>query len=312
MVNLQMIQEAHRRIAKYIERTPIVRCDSVDARLHGQAYFKCENFQAAGAFKSRGACNAVFSLTDEEARRGVVTHSSGNHAAALSRAAALRGIPAYVVMPTNSRPQKVEAVKHFGGRITTCQPGLENRERKAAEVIAETGATLIHPYDDERIIAGQGTAVLELFDEVPDLDVVMTPVGGGGLLSGTAIAAKSVRPQIQVWAGEPRGADDAYRSWKTGQLVPSTNPQTIADGLLTSLGQLTFPIILQFVDQILLAGERAIIDAVRWLHRDAELTVEPSSAVPLAALVENQTDLQGRKIGLILSGGNFDYQQLPD
>jgi threonine dehydratase len=312
MVTLQMIQEAHRRIEKYIERTPVVRCDSVDAALHGQAYFKCENFQAAGAFKSRGACNAVFSLTDEEARRGVVTHSSGNHAAALSRAAALRGIPAYVVMPDNSRPQKVEAVKRFGGRITMCEPGLENRERTAAEVIAETGATLIHPYDDERIIAGQGTAVLELFDEVPDLDVVMTPVGGGGLLSGTAIAAKSVRPQIQVWAGEPRGADDAYRSWKTGQLVPSTNPQTIADGLLTSLGQLTFPIILEYVDQILLAGERSIIDTVRWLHRDADLTIEPSSAVPLAALVENEVDLRGGKIGLILSGGNFDYQQLPD
>ncbi len=311
MVNLQLIREAHARIAEYIERTPVVRCDSVDQALKGQAFFKCENLQAAGAFKSRGACNAVFSLTDDEARRGVVTHSSGNHAAALSRAASLRGIPAFVVMPKNSRPQKVEAVKKFGGRITMCEPGLENRERTADAVIAETGATLIHPYDDFRIIAGQGTAALELFDEVPDLDIVMTPVGGGGLLSGTAIAAKSLRSEVEVWAGEPRGADDAYRSWKSGQFVPSTNPQTIADGLLTSLGKRTFPIIMEYVSQILLAGERSIIDAVRWLHRDAELTVEPSAAVTLAALVENNIDLEGRKIGIILSGGNFDFEQLP-
>jgi threonine dehydratase len=311
MVDLQLIQEAHSRIAEYIERTLVVRCDSVDQALNGQAFFKCENLQAAGAFKSRGACNAVFSLTDDEARRGVVTHSSGNHAAALSRAAALRGIPAFVVMPKNSRPQKVEAVKKFGGRITMCEPGLENRERTADEVIAETGATMIHPYDDERIIAGQGTAALELFDQVPGLDVVMTPVGGGGLLSGTAIAAKSLRPEIEVWAGEPRGADDAYRSWKSGQFVPSTNPQTIADGLLTSLGKLTFPIIMQYVSQILLAGEPSIVDAVRWLHRDADLTVEPSAAVTLAALAENNVDLGGRKIGIILSGGNFDFEQLP-
>lgn len=311
MVNLQLIREAHARIVEYIERTPVVRCDSVDQALKGQAFFKCENLQAAGAFKSRGACNAVFSLTDDEARRGVVTHSSGNHAAALSRAASLRGIPAFVVMPKNSRPQKVEAVKKFGGRITMCEPGLENRERTADAVIAETGATLIHPYDDFRIIAGQGTAALELFDEVPDLDIVMTPVGGGGLLSGTAIAAKSLRSEVEVWAGEPRGADDAYRSWKSGQFVPSTNPQTIADGLLTSLGKRTFPIIMEYVSQILLAGERSIVDAVRWLHRDAELTVEPSAAVTLAALVENNIDLEGRKIGMILSGGNFDFEQLP-
>ena len=311
MINLQLLREAHRRIAKHIERTPVVRCDSVDNVLNGRVYFKCENLQAAGAFKSRGACNAVFSLTEEEAQLGVVTHSSGNHAAALSRAASLRGIPAFVVMPRNSRPQKIEAVKRFGGRITMCEPGLENRERTAAEVIAETGATLIHPYDDERIIAGQGTALLELFDEVPDLDVVMTPVGGGGLLSGTAIAAKSIRPVMEVWAGEPRGADDAYRSWKSGQFVPSTDPHTIADGLLTSLGKLTFPIILEYVDQFFLASEQPIIDAVHWLHRAAELTVEPSAIVTLAALVENEVDLRGRKIGIILSGGNFDIEQLP-
>ncbi len=312
MVTLQTIRNAQRRIAEHTERTPVVRCPGVDQTLNGLVFFKCENLQVAGAFKSRGACNAVFSLSDADARRGVVTHSSGNHAAALSRAAARRGIPAYVVMPENSRPQKVDAVRHFGGQITMCQPGLQNRETTAAAVIAETGATLIHPYDDERIIAGQGTAVLELMDEVPDLDLVMTPVGGGGLLSGTAVAAKSVRPEIEVWAGEPKGADDAYRSWKSGRLIPSANPQTIADGLLTSLGQLTFPLIMQYVSQILLCGERAIVDAVLRLHRDADLMVEPSGAVPLAALVENGVDLDGRKIGVVLSGGNFDIQQLPE
>jgi threonine dehydratase len=311
MVDIEQIRAAHRRITGHIRRTPVVHCPAIDGEFRAELHFKCENLQEAGAFKTRGACNAVFSLPDDEADRGVATHSSGNHAAALSRAAARRNIPAYIVMPNTARAKKVEAVRHYGGQITFCPPTLADREATAARVVAETGATLIHPYDDDRIIAGQGTAVLELFDECLDLDLVITPVGGGGLLSGTAICAKALRPGIEVWAAEPRGADDAYRSWKSGELIPSVNPKTIADGLLTSLGQRNFAVIRQLVDNILLVGDEEIIRTVRWLYDESEMVVEPSGAVPLAALRENQVDLRGKKVGVILSGGNFDLADLP-
>jgi threonine dehydratase len=274
-------------------------------------YLKCENLQEAGAFKSRGACNAVFSLSDDEARSGVVTHSSGNHAAALSRAAARRGIPAYVVMPTTARPQKVQAVQRFGGQITLCEPTLIDRERTAARVVAETGATLVHPYDDDRIIAGQGTAALELLEDTPGLDIIITPVGGGGLLSGTAVCAKALQPGIQVWAAEPRGADDAYRSWTSRCWTPSVAPRTIADGLLTSLGTRNFAIIQALVDNILLTGDEEIIRMVREVYDLTNMIVEPSGVVPLAALRENTVDLRGKRVGVILSGGNFDLADLP-
>ena len=311
MVGIAEIRTAHARIQEHIRRTPIVRLESFQELVGAELYLKCENLQEAGAFKSRGACNAVFSLTDDEARHGVVTHSSGNHAAALSRAAARRGIPAYIVMPSTARPQKVAAVRRFGGQITFCEPTLADREKTAAELVARTGAALIHPYDDDRIIAGQGTAALELLEDVPELNLIITPVGGGGLLSGTAVCAKALQPEIQVWAGEPRGADDAYRSWKSRSWTPSVAPQTIADGLLTSLGTRNFSIVLALVDNILLTDDATIVRTVRDLHDVTRMVVEPSGVVPLAALRDNAVDLSGQRIGIILSGGNFDLADLP-
>jgi threonine dehydratase len=311
MLGLSEIRAAHQRIAEYIRRTPVVHDADIDAALDGEVYIKCENLQEAGAFKSRGACNAVFSLSDDEARHGVVTHSSGNHAAALARAAGLRGVPAYIVMPTSARPQKVAAVQRYGGQITFCEPTLADRERTAARVMADTGAAMIHPYDDERIIAGQGTAALELLEEVPDLQAVIAPVGGGGLLSGTALTVKGTCPEMLVWGAEPRGADDAFRSWTTRTRLPSINPQTIADGLLTSLGERNFPIICEYVDDILLTSDEEIVRTVRWVHTRLKMVVEPSGVVPLAALRENAIGLGGRRIGIIFSGGNFDLADLP-
>lgn len=311
MVRLREIQEAAARIAQHIRHTPVMHCPVLDELFEIELHFKCENFQAAGAFKTRGACNAVFSLEEGEVQGGVVTHSSGNHAAALSRAAARRGIPAHIVMPRTSRLQKTHAVHEFGGRITFCEPTLPAREAAASRIQAETGATLIHPYDDDRIIAGQGTAALEMLRRYPDLDVIMTPVGGGGLLSGTAICAKSMHGGIRVWGGEPAGADDAYRSWKSGKLIPSTHPQTIADGLLTSLGIRNFAVIQQLVNEIALVGENDIVRAVRLLYDEADMVVEPSAAVPLAVLFARKAELRGKRVGIILSGGNFDLSELP-
>ncbi len=304
MIELQQIREAARRIAPHIRHTPVVRSGKLDAALGVRLFFKCENLQAAGAFKTRGACNAVFSLADDIAQRGVVTHSSGNHGAALSRGAARRGIPAYIVMPDTAPSPKVDAVRQYGGQITFCAPTLTAREEAASQVMAETGATLIHPYDDDRIIAGQGTAALEMLTRWPGLEVIVAPVGGGGLLSGTAICAKAIRPGMQVWAGEPTGADDAYRSWKSGQLVPSTHPDTIADGLLTSLGTRNFAVIRRFVDDIVLVDDDQIRAAMQMLYDELDLVVEPSGAVPLAAMLKQRTVLAGKRVGIILSGGN--------
>lgn len=311
MTDLTDIKAAHARIADHIRRTPVIRVAALDDLLDAAVYLKCEHVQEAGAFKSRGACNAVFSLSASEASRGVVTHSSGNHGAALARAAARRGIAAYIVMPTTARPRKVEAVRRFGGVITFCPPTLADREATAARIGTETGATLIHPYNEDRIIAGQGTAVLELLQDVPDLDLVITPVGGGGLLSGTAICAKACRPRIQVWAAEPRGADDAYRSWIAGRLTPAVEPHSVADGLLANLGSRTFPIIRRWVDNILLAQDAEIVRMVWWLHNEAQLLVEPSGVIGLAALREHQVNLRGQRVGAILSGGNVDLADLP-
>ncbi len=272
---------------------------------------KCENLQKVGAFKFRGACNAVFSLTDEEAARGVATHSSGNHAQALALAARLRGIPAYIVMPENAPAVKKAAVAGYGGQITFCEPTLQARESTLAQVVEETGATVVHPYNNYQVIAGQGTATLELLEEIPDLDVVIAPVGGGGLLSGTAIAAKGLAPNIRVIAAEPEMADDAYRSLQAGHIIPSENPQTIADGLLTSLGDLTFPIIQQYVEQIVTVSEAAILESMKFIWERAKIIIEPSAAVPVALLWERKIDLSGLRVGVILSGGNVDLERLP-
>ena len=308
---LQDIQQAAQRIEPYIHRTPVLTNQSLDQRGGAQVYLKCENMQKVGAFKFRGACNAVFSLSDEEAAHGVVTHSSGNHAQALALAAKLRGIPAYIVMPNNAPQVKKDAVAGYGGRITFCEPTLEARESTMEGIRLETGATVVHPYDNERVIAGQGTATLELLESVPDLDAVIAPVGGGGLLSGTSIAAKGLKPDIRVIAAEPEMADDAYRSMQEGRIIPSVNPKTIADGLLTSLGKLTFPIIQGNVEQIVTVSERGIIEAMKFVWERAKIVIEPSAAVAVGVLWEKNIDLGGLKVGVILSGGNVDLNKLP-
>lgn len=305
------IHEAAERIRPFAHRTPVLTCASIDEQVGARVFLKCENFQRVGAFKFRGACNAVFSLSDAEAARGVATHSSGNHAQALALAARLRGIPAHIVMPSNAPAVKKAAVAGYGGRITFCEPTLAARETTLRRVVDETGAALVHPYNDVLVIAGQGTAALELLQDVPDLDVVMAPVGGGGLLSGTAIAATESSSRIRVIAGEPELADDAYRSLLAGHIVPSANPKTVADGLLTSLGDLTFPIIQKRVERIVTASESAIVAAMRFVWERAKIVIEPSAAVPLAVLWERKVDLSGVRVGVIVSGGNVDLDRLP-
>ena len=310
-VTLADIQQAAERIKPYAHRTPVLTNESLNKRVGAQVYLKCENLQKVGAFKFRGACNAVYSLGEEEAARGVCTHSSGNHAQALALAARLRGIPAYIVMPDNAPQVKKDAVAGYGGIITFCEPTLEARESTLSKVMAETGANVVHPYNDERVIAGQGTAAVELLDSAPELDAVIAPVGGGGLLSGTSIAAKELKPGIRVIAGEPEMADDAYRSLKEGRIIPPAHPKTIADGLLTSLGTLTFPIIRQNVEQVVTVSEQGIMDAMKFIWERAKIVIEPSAAVAVGVLWEKKMDFSGLKVGVILSGGNVDLNKLP-
>lgn len=308
---LGLIREAHARIRDKIHRTPVLTSETLNAQCGGHLYFKCENLQKIGAFKARGATNAVFALTDEEASRGVATHSSGNHAAALARAAKLRGIPAHIVMPHNAPKAKQASVRRYGGNIVFCEPTLESREATAERVIAETGAAFIHPYDNAEVIAGQGTAALELLEDVPTLDLILCPVGGGGLLSGTAVAAKGMKPGIRVVAVEPAGADDAFRSFRSGTLKRVVQPNTIADGLRTSLSERTFSEVRRHVDDIVTVSEGAIIQAMRAIWEVMKIIVEPSGAVPYGAVVEQQIDVKALKVGLILSGGNLDLDALP-
>jgi threonine dehydratase len=305
------LRQAAKRIRPYAHRTAVITCESLDQLVGANVYLKCENLQKVGAFKFRGATNAVFSLSEEEAARGVATHSSGNHAQALALAARLRGIPAHIVMPDNAAAVKIAAVKGYGGEITFCKPNQEAREEALNLVMNGTGATLIHPYNNEMVIAGQGTAALELLDDYPELDMVIAPVGGGGLLSGTALAATGSSLNYRVIGAEPEMADDAYRSMLRGSIVPSVNPQTIADGLLTALGELTFPIIRDHVEQIVTVSEKAIIEGMRFIWERAKLIIEPSSAVPIGLLLEKKIDLNGLKVGIIISGGNVDLECLP-
>ncbi|MFO7617182.1 MAG: pyridoxal-phosphate dependent enzyme [Bacteroidales bacterium] len=301
------IHAAHNRIRPYIHRTPVLTSSSINRILGAEFFFKCENFQKVGAFKYRGATNAILSLTTPELEKGVGTHSSGNHAAALALAAATAGVPAYIVMPRTAPEIKKAAVAGYGAKIVFCEPTLEDREATMLKVQEKTGCTFIHPYDRFEIIAGQGTAALELLGEVPSLDIIMAPVGGGGLLSGTAIAAKGVKPGILVWGGEPEKANDAWKSYYSGELHPSVHPKTMADGLLTSLSQLTFKAIRENVDAILLCPERLIIEALTLILQRMKIVIEPSSAVPLGALMAGpQKHWEGKKIGIILSGGNLD------
>ena len=305
------VRAATERIRPYAHRTPVLTCASLDAMTGAALFFKCENFQRVGAFKFRGAANAVLSLSDEEASRGVATHSSGNHAAALALAARLRSIPAHVVMPRTAKAVKRAAVAGYGARIVLCEPTLAAREATLADVVAATGATVVHPYNDARVIAGQGTAALELLADVPGLDLVLAPVGGGGLLSGTAIAVAGVSPNTRVVGAEPAAADDAFRSLQAGRIVPSVDPKTVADGLLTSLGTLTFAVIRERVAEIVTVSEDAIVAAMRHTWERMKIVIEPSSAVPLGALLEGKLPAAGRRIGVIISGGNVDLADLP-
>jgi threonine dehydratase len=310
-VDLATIRAAHARIAPQIHRTPVVTSRSLDEAAGATLFFKCENLQKVAAFKARGACNAVLSLSDIESAHGVVTHSSGNHGAALAWAASRRGIPAWIVMPGNAPAVKQNAVRGFGGTVRFCDPTIAAREAECAAVHAETGAALVHPYNDWRVIAGQGTAALELLAEIPQLDAVIVPVGGGGLLSGTAIAAKALKPAIQVYGAEPAGADDAAQSLRLGRIVPQMDPRTIADGLRSSLGDKTFAVISSWVDDIGTASEESIVRAMRLTWERLKLVIEPSAALPLAVLLERHLPVAGLRVGVILTGGNVDLDRLP-
>ncbi len=312
-VTLADIQAAAERIRPYAHRTPVLTCAGLDALAlaRGRLFFKCENLQKAGAFKFRGACNAVFSLSEKEAAKGVATHSSGNHAAALALAARLRGIQAHIVMPHTAPGAKKAAVEDYGGRITFSEPTRESRQSTLAAVVEQTGAIYIPSYDDPRIIAGQGTAAAELVEEVPDLDMVLAPVGGGGLISGTAVAVSELSPSTLIIGAEPANADDAYRSLKEGRIVPSCDPQTIADGLLMSLSPLTFGIISERVERIVTVSEEAIVSAMRHVWERMKIVIEPSAAVAVAAVLGNDLDVTGKRVGIILSGGNVDLERLP-
>lgn len=305
------IETAANRIRPFINRTPVLTSQSLNDLFETELFFKCENFQKAGVFKSRGACNAVFSLSSLSRDRGVAAHSSGNHAQALARAAKLRNMKAYLVMPENSSKVKIDAVNAYGGIITFCEPTLRARESTLKEIINSTGAVEIHPYDNYQVIAGQASAARELLEEIPCLDYIVCPVGGGGLLSGTLLAASFFSPVTKVIAAEPEKANDAYLSFKSKSFVPSVNPDTIADGLKTSLGELTFPIIMHYLHDIFTVSEQDIIDAMKLIWERMKIVVEPSSAVTLAVVKNNPGLFKEKRIGIILSGGNVDLNELP-
>jgi len=310
--DLSDVRQAAARIAAYIHRTPVTTCAAIDAAAGRRIFFKCEHLQKVGAFKFRGACNAVLQLSEGEAKRGVATHSSGNHAQALALAARLRGIPAYVVMPTSASSVKRSAVEEYGAKVIPCEPTLIAREETAKQVCEETGAAFIHPFNHPHILAGAGTAALELHEQIPDLDAIVAPIGGGGLMSGVC-AATPVATGIPIYGAEPQGADDAFRSKQSGKLIPQESPNTIADGLLTSLGNLTWPFINDRVEQIFTVSDEETIAAMRLVWQRAKLLIEPSAAVSVAVILSDAfRALPGAQaVGVILSGGNVDIDKLP-
>jgi threonine dehydratase len=309
-LDLDRIRAAHERIRPYIKRTPVLTSSRLDEASGASLFFKCENFQKIGAFKARGATNAVFALDDATAKRGVATHSSGNHGTALARAAKLRGIPAHIVMPKNSTKVKVRAVESYGAHVVFCEPTQTAREAACADVIAKTGATLIHSFENEDVMAGQGTAAIELLEDV-DVDLVMCPIGGGGLLCGIAVAAKSMRPKIKIIASEPANADDATQSFHARKRIVTEKKFTIADGLRTNVGERNFPIIQHYVDDIVTVSEEAIVAAMRTIWETMKIIIEPSAAVSYAAITQRKVDIVGKRVGIILTGGNVDLAALP-
>jgi threonine dehydratase len=302
---------AHERIKPHIRRTPIRTSDYVDELVGAELFFKCENFQEAGAFKVRGATNAVFGLTEAQARQGVATHSSGNHALSLAWAAGRRGIPCNVVMPHTAPQAKKDAVRRYGGTITECEPSTSSREAVFAKVQAETGGEFVHPYNDPRVIAGQGTCSRELMDQVEGLHAVVAPIGGGGMISGTCLTLSTLSPRTQVFAAEPEQADDAYRSFKAGRIIADDAPVTVADGLKVPLKELTWHFVQRHVTDILTASEQEIIDAMKLAWKHLRVVMEPSSAVPLAVILKHKARFAGQRLGVIVTGGNVDLDALP-
>lgn len=310
MPDFAAIEQAARRLEGLAHRTPVLTSAYFDQRTGAELFFKCENFQKVGAFKFRGACNAIAALTDQQGRRGVVTHSSGNHGQAVALAARLKGYPATVVMPDNAARVKIQAVRDYGAEIVFCEPNTPARAAAVERVLAERGGVFIPPYDHPDVIAGQGTAARELLEDCPDLDVVIAPVGGGGLISGTAIAVKHLKPDCRVIAAEPANADDAARSFRSGRIEPVATTTTIADGLRTSLGELTFAVIQDRVDDVVTVSETAIVDTMRQVWERMKIVIEPSCAVPLAAVLEGAVDVRAQRVGIIITGGNVDLDEI--
>ena len=304
-VTINTIRDAHNRISTHILKTPVKSSTEINEIAGAELYFKCENLQRSGSFKIRGAVNAVLSLSDNKANNGVVTVSSGNHGTALSLAAKIRGINATVVLPKNASSYKRNLIKNLGAKIVECEARVESREKTLLEVQDATGATVIHPYNDYKIMSGQGTVALEFLEQKPDLDIVLVPIGGGGLISGIAVAASEISPKINVVGTEPELADDARQSFAKKKLIPSNYPDTVADGLRTSLGEKTYPIILKYVKDIITAPEQNILPTMNLIAKTLKDNIEPSSAVPLAALIENKQMFKDKKVGIIISGGNY-------
>jgi len=302
---------AHERIKPHIHRTPVLTSRFINELTGAELFFKCENLQKAGAFKARGASNAVFGLTDEQAAKGVATHSSGNHGTCLSYAAGRRGIPCTVVMPRTAPQAKKDAVRGYGGRVVECEPSTSSREAVFAEVVAETGAEFVHPYNDHRVIAGQGTCSKELIEQVEGLDAVVAPIGGGGMVSGTCLTLSNLAPGVKVYAAEPLQADDAARSFKAGHIIADDAPETVADGLKVPLKELTWHFVRNHVTDILTATEDEIVEAMKLIWKRLKIVMEPSSAVPLATILKNPRVFAGRRVGVIVTGGNVDLDKLP-
>ena len=305
------VLEAHERIGPYIHRTPVMTSSFLNGLAGSELFFKCENFQKAGAFKARGASNAVFGLAEEKSKKGVATHSSGNHALSLSYAAGRRGIPCHVVMPRTAPQAKKDAVIGYGGKITECEPSTTNREETFAKVQAETGAEFVHPYNDPRVIVGQATCSRELVEDVDNLDAVVAPIGGGGMISGSCLTLSNIAPRTKIYAAEPKNADDAYRSFKAEYIIADDAPQTVADGLKVPLKELTWRFVSKHVTDILLATEEEIVDAMKLIWKRMKIIVEPSSSVPLATILKNPDTFRGKRVGVIVTGGNVDLDKLP-
>ena len=307
----QDVLEAHERIQPYIHRTPVLTSTFMNELTGAQLFFKCENFQKAGAFKVRGASNAVFGLCDEMAKKGVATHSSGNHALSLSYAAGRRGIPVTVVMPRTAPQAKKAAVRGYGGTVVECEPSTSSREAVFAEVVAQSGADFVHPYNDPRVIAGQATCSKEMLEEIGELDAIVAPIGGGGMVSGTCLTISNTARQTKIYAAEPKNADDAYRSFKAGHIIADDAPETVADGLKVPLKDLTWHFVSNHVEDILVASEQEIIDAMYLIWQRMKIVMEPSSAVPLATILKNREIFAGKRVGVIITGGNVDLKKLP-